>query len=82
MKFKSRDPKSLREIENFERSKVREIESKFAELYREKVGTRISLREIENFERTKFELSRVTCTYYFPLKLTIKGSIKEKISIC
>ena len=28
MKFISQDPKSLREIENFERSKVREIESK------------------------------------------------------
>jgi hypothetical protein len=53
MKFISRDPKSLREIKNFERSKVREIESVFALLYREKNRDRDftsrdrELREIE-----------------------------------
>jgi hypothetical protein len=49
MKFISWDPKSLQEIENFERSKVREIESTLIaySFIGGKIGTGISLRDIE-----------------------------------
>ena len=59
--MKNKEKKGLvREIENFERSGVREIGSKFALLNIEKRnGTAVLLREIENFERSEFELSLI-----------------------
>lgn len=52
----------LQGIKGFDRSRVWDIESKFALLYREKTGTEDSLWAIPNFERWKFNPSKVTCT--------------------